>query len=130
MVLLAETSLPFRLLKVFQYSTNLCESGTHPFPQGLLILEGLPLLREGRVVPGMLNLFLRTCLGTQSVMQRAHFLLSLLKEGIDQLNAMMREIGDARVWAGLHWRHSVKHGEKIGRHVAAYVTRNLFLPLD
>jgi hypothetical protein len=38
MVLLAETSLPFRLLKVFQYSTNLCESGTHPFPQGLLIL--------------------------------------------------------------------------------------------
>ena len=38
MVLLAETSLPFRLLEVFQYGTNLCESGTHPFPQGLLIL--------------------------------------------------------------------------------------------
>ena len=38
----------------------------------------------------MLYLFLRTCLGTESVMQRAHFLLSLLKEVIDQLNAMMQ----------------------------------------
>ena len=38
MVLLAETSLPFRLLEVFQYGTNLCEPSTHPFPQGLLIL--------------------------------------------------------------------------------------------
>ena len=36
--LLAETALPFRLLEVFQYGTNLCEPGTHPFPQGLLIL--------------------------------------------------------------------------------------------
>ena len=38
MVLLAETALPLRFLEVFQYGTNLCESGTHPFPQGLLIL--------------------------------------------------------------------------------------------
>jgi len=36
--LLAEPALPFRLLEVFQYSTHLCESGAHPFPQGLLIL--------------------------------------------------------------------------------------------
>ena len=38
MMLLAEASLPFRLLEVFQYGTNLREPGTHPFPQGLLIL--------------------------------------------------------------------------------------------
>lgn len=38
MGLLAETPLPFRLLEVFQYGTNLCETGTHPLPQGLLIL--------------------------------------------------------------------------------------------
>jgi hypothetical protein len=29
-------------------------------------------------------------LGTESVLQRTHFLLSLLKEGIDQLDAMMQ----------------------------------------
>ena len=47
-----------------------------------------------------------------------------------QLNAMMREIGDARVWAGLHWRHSIQHGAQIGRHVAAYVSRHFFGAVD
>ena len=46
------------------------------------------------------------------------------------LNALMREIGNARVWAGLHWRHSVRHGEQIGRRVAAHVTRNFFRPIE
>jgi hypothetical protein len=43
-----------------------------------------------------------------------------------RLNALMREIGNARVWAGLHWRHSIKHGEKIGREVTRHVVRNFF----
>jgi hypothetical protein len=38
------------------------------------------------------------------------------------LNALMREIYDARVWAGLHWRHSMMHGAQIGRKVANYVS--------
>lgn len=45
-----------------------------------------------------------------------------------QLSALRREIGDARVWAGLHWRHSVRHGEQIGRHVAAHVAKYFFGP--
>jgi hypothetical protein len=47
----------------------------------------------------------------------------------DHVNALMREIGDARVWGGLHWRHAVRHGEQIGRRVAAHVTKNYFRPL-
>jgi hypothetical protein len=45
----------------------------------------------------------------------------------DDLNALMREIGNSRVWAGLHWRHAIRHGEQVGRRVAAHVTRNYFL---
>jgi hypothetical protein len=45
------------------------------------------------------------------------------------LNALMREIYDARVWAGLHWRHSMMHGAQIGRKVAKYVSDNFFLPV-
>jgi hypothetical protein len=46
----------------------------------------------------------------------------------DDLNALMREIDDARVWAGLHWRHSMRHGDQIGRKVAKYVVTNFFRP--
>jgi hypothetical protein len=37
------------------------------------------------------------------------------------VNELMREIGDARVWAGLHWRHSMSDGAQIGRKVAKHV---------
>jgi len=43
------------------------------------------------------------------------------------LNALMREIDDARVWAGLHWRHSMRHGDQIGRKVARHVVSNFFV---
>lgn len=44
------------------------------------------------------------------------------------LNTLLGEIGDARVYAGLHWRHSIRRGEQIGRTVAAYVSRHFFRP--
>jgi hypothetical protein len=44
----------------------------------------------------------------------------------DDLNALMREVDDARVWAGLHWRHSMRHGAQAGRRVAAHVARHFF----
>jgi hypothetical protein len=44
------------------------------------------------------------------------------------LLALMREIADARVWAGLHWRDSVGDGTRIGRRVAAHVARHFFQP--
>ena len=43
-------------------------------------------------------------------------------------NALMREIGDARVWAGLHWRQAVRDGMKIGRRVSAKVAKYHFRP--
>ena len=45
------------------------------------------------------------------------------------LNALMREIDDARVWGGLHWRHSIRHGGKMGRAVARHVVRTYFQPV-
>jgi len=45
------------------------------------------------------------------------------------VNTLMREIYDARVWAGLHWRHSMMHGAQIGRKVAKHVCDNFFQPV-
>ncbi len=46
------------------------------------------------------------------------------------VNTLMREIYDARVWAGLHWRHSLLHGGQIGRKVAQHVCDNFFRPVQ
>ncbi|HET7699095.1 MAG TPA: vanadium-dependent haloperoxidase [Vicinamibacterales bacterium] len=48
----------------------------------------------------------------------------------DRLNAILLDVTNARVWAGLHWRHSMRHGAQIGRHVAAHVSRNFFRPVQ
>ena len=45
------------------------------------------------------------------------------------LNAIDREIDDARVWSGLHWRHSMHDGDRIGRAVADRVFENYFQPI-
>ncbi|MCU1330669.1 MAG: hypothetical protein JWN34_6039 [Bryobacterales bacterium] len=44
------------------------------------------------------------------------------------LDSMLHEIYNARVWAGLHWLNSASDGAKIGRNVAAHVYSNYFLP--
>jgi hypothetical protein len=44
------------------------------------------------------------------------------------LDSMLHEIYNARVWAGLHWFNSVNDGAKIGRNVASHVYSNYFLP--
>jgi hypothetical protein len=43
---------------------------------------------------------------------------------------MIREIIDARVFAGIHYRTSVMRGTVLGRRVAHWVARNYFLPAD
>jgi hypothetical protein len=47
----------------------------------------------------------------------------------DDLNRVMREIYDARVWAGLHWRHSMMNGAQVGRKIAQHVWTNFFQPV-
>jgi hypothetical protein len=44
------------------------------------------------------------------------------------LDAIMDEVDDARVWGGLHWRHAMRDGAKIGRAVARHVARHFFRP--
>lgn len=46
----------------------------------------------------------------------------------NNLNTMMREVNDARIWGGLHWRHSMLHGAHIGRKVAKHVCDKFFQP--
>jgi hypothetical protein len=41
----------------------------------------------------------------------------------DRLEDITREIADARVFAGLHWRDSMKDGERVGARVARHVLR-------
>lgn len=43
---------------------------------------------------------------------------------------MIREIIDARVWAGIHYRTSVVHGAVIGRQVAHWVSKSYFRPVQ
>lgn len=39
------------------------------------------------------------------------------------------DAGNARVWAGLHFRHSVLDGNRLGERVVGYVAHHLFLPV-
>jgi hypothetical protein len=41
---------------------------------------------------------------------------------------LLGEIGDARVWGGLHWRHALRDGASIGGRVAAHVQWHYFQP--
>ena len=45
------------------------------------------------------------------------------------LKEITRQVDDARVWAGLHWRHSMLDGDQIGREVADRVFENYFRPI-
>jgi hypothetical protein len=46
------------------------------------------------------------------------------------LAVINREVANARVWAGLHWRHSMQDGEQIGHAVADRVFANYFRPVS
>jgi hypothetical protein len=45
------------------------------------------------------------------------------------LRAILHESGNARIWAGLHWRHSIEDGDQIGHGVAERVFENYFRPV-
>lgn len=48
----------------------------------------------------------------------------------DSTDQVVREIIDARVYNGVHYRTSVVHATVLGRKVAQWVARSYFLPLD
>jgi hypothetical protein len=41
----------------------------------------------------------------------------------------LADAGNARVWAGLHFRHSILDGNRLGERVVRYVAHHLFLPV-
>jgi hypothetical protein len=45
------------------------------------------------------------------------------------LKELSAQIQDARVWSGLHWRHSMRDGDQIGREVGDRVFENYFRPI-
>jgi hypothetical protein len=47
----------------------------------------------------------------------------------DRLKDVVREVNDARVWAGFHFRSSDEEGSRLGRQVGRFVVRNFFQPL-
>lgn len=41
----------------------------------------------------------------------------------------IKEVMDARVWGGMHFRTSAEHGAELGKEVAKWVARNYFQPV-
>jgi hypothetical protein len=48
----------------------------------------------------------------------------------DKANDLRREIIDARLWAGLHYRFSSVAGVVLGRKIAMFDLRHAFRPID
>jgi hypothetical protein len=47
----------------------------------------------------------------------------------EHLSDILDETGDARVWAGVHFRHTMQVSEKLGKTVAKHALRHQFRPL-
>lgn len=52
--------------------------------------------------------------------------LLITERTFDDLSTLLAQIGNARIWGGLHWRHSVQRGEGIGARVAGHVATHYF----
>jgi hypothetical protein len=48
----------------------------------------------------------------------------------DSFNDLAKEVYDARVWGGLHFRNSIMEGAWIGKKVARHVVTNFLQPED
>ena len=48
----------------------------------------------------------------------------------DSPDDMVKEIADARVWGGMHFRTSTDHGAELGRQVARWVASQYFRPVN
>jgi hypothetical protein len=46
------------------------------------------------------------------------------------LSQMGKEVEDARVWGGIHYRTAVAHGSELGHHVADYGLKNYLRPVN
>jgi hypothetical protein len=68
--------------------------------------------------------------------RRVVWTISTSKEAVPQIlrsqrtyksiDEVMKDVSDARVWGGLHYRNSMDEGNALGHRVADHVTRNYF----
>ncbi len=56
--------------------------------------------------------------------------LVVTRRTYENLSDIPRELADARVWGGLHWRYSTTDGSQIGRAVAKHIADHFFTAED
>jgi hypothetical protein len=54
--------------------------------------------------------------------------LTTTERTYSDLGALMDDVSDARVWAGLHYRHSMQEGRALGHRIAEHVAGSYFRP--
>jgi hypothetical protein len=73
---------------------------------------------------------LRGYFGTDAVPLSLDSRITGTTRSFDRLQEVTREVEDARVLAGFHYRTSDEVGTKLGQNVGRYVWNNFFQPLD
>jgi hypothetical protein len=79
---------------------------------------------SGALVHTLQNFF-----GTDKVAFSGFSTNSRTTRSFDRLSAAIKEIIDARVWGGIHFRTADMQGAVLGKKVAQYVHKHYFLPL-
>ena len=80
---------------------------------------------SGALVHTLQNFF-----GTDKVAFSAFSANSRTTRSFDRLSDAIKEIIDARVWGGIHFRMADMQGAVLGKKVAQYVRKHYFLPLQ
>jgi hypothetical protein len=78
---------------------------------------------SGAVAASLTNFF-----GTDAVPVTLSSAVTNTSRSFARLSDAVEDAGNARVWAGLHFRHSVLDGNRLGENVAGYVAARLFRP--
>lgn len=73
---------------------------------------------------------LRTFFGTDKIAFSAFSNNSRTTRSFDRLSHVIKEVIDARVWSGIHFRAADVQGSVIGRKVAHWLDKHYFQPVD
>ena len=73
---------------------------------------------------------LRAFFGTKKVSVQMSSTTTNTSHTIDNTDDLIKEIIDARVYGGMHFRTSVRDGANIGKKVTRHMLRNYFLPVE
>jgi hypothetical protein len=77
-------------------------------------------------VTGAVSAILAGYFGTQKMQFSVDSLVTHTTHTYDSTNDLMREVEDARIYAGFHYHHSVVEGRELGRKVAHQLLKEFF----